>query len=395
MPTVLTGSPVGSTIVGPTIDDSVILSNTRIIDMNPVIQQLEPDAAPLTTMLQKMTRKPAYSQKVEWIEDELLPRLTTILTTYNTVITTIVVAAGAGQYFRNRDLIQNAASGENMLVTGVATDTLTVVRGVGSVVGTAGTAGDQLLRLGNASHEGAYLGDIKVVKKVAQYNYCQIQRNPFGVSETLAASRLYGGSEPEAEAKKKMIEHKRDMENTMFFGRRNLDTTSLSGAVAGITGGLIDYLPTPLDINGTLTSALFETFLQGGFRYGSRRKVFFCSPVIATALSGFALSKLAPPSPNIDTWGVSLSSYQSAQGDQVLIAVKRDWLDFSITLKQYGGWGFLVDMDNVQMRMLRSTVLKPNRQRPDEDSNKQEILTEWAMEINLPSAHRAMKGVTG
>jgi hypothetical protein len=395
MPTVLTGAPAGSSLVGPTIDDSVILQNTRIIDMNPVIQQLEPDAAPLTTMLQKMTRKPAFSQKVEWIEDELLPRLTANVGGSTNVATTITVTAGTGQYFRGRDLVQVATTGENLLVTSVATDTLTVVRGVGSVVGTAITAGDQMIRLGNASHEGAYLGEIKVVKKVAQYNYCQIQRNPFGVSETLAASRLYGGSEPEAEAKKKMIEHKRDMENTMFFGRRNLDTTSLAGAVAGITGGLIDYITASTNIGGALTSALFETFLQNGFRYGSRRKVFFCSPVIASALSGFALSKLAPPSPNIDTWGVSLSSYQSAQGDQVLIAVKRDWLDFSTTLVQYGGWGFLVDMDNVQMRPLRSTVLKPNRQRPDEDSNKQEILTEWAMEINLPAAHRIMKGVTG
>jgi hypothetical protein len=138
-----------------------------------------------------------------------------------------------------------------------------------------------------------------------------------------------------------------------------------------------------------------ETFLQNAFRYGSRKKIFFCSPVIAAALSGFAMSRLAPPSPDINHWGVAMSSYQSAQGDQVSIVVKRDWLDFSTTLVQYGGWGFLVDMDNVQMRPLRSTVLKPNRQRPDEDSNKQEYLTEWALEVNLPAAHRIMKGVTG
>lgn len=390
MPTVLTGNATYNTI-----DDSVILSNRRVIDMNPVIQQLEPDAAPLTTMLQKVSRKPAFSQKVEWIEDELLPRLTANVGGSTNVATSITVTAGTGQYFRNRDLVQVATTGENMLVTAVATDTLTVVRGQGSVTGTAITAGDQMIRIGNASVEGDTLGTIKMVKQVAQFNYCQIQRNPFGVTETLAASRLYGGGEPEYEAKRKMIEHKRDLENTMFFGRRNLDTTSVAGSVAGMTGGLIDYVTASTNIGGTLTTALMETFLQNAFRYGSRRKVFFCAPVIAGALANFALGKLAPPSPSVNTWGVSLSTYQSSQGDMIQVVVKRDWLDFSTASTQYGGWGFLVDMDNVQMRPLRGTVLKPNRQRPDEDSNKQEILTEWALEVNLPASHRIMKGVTG
>ena len=386
MPTVLTG----------VVDDNVLLQNQRVVDMNPVIQQLENDVTPLTTMLMKLSSKSAYSQKVEWLEDELLPRLTLNTGGATNVATSITVTAGTGQYFRARDLVQVARTGETMLVTAVATDTLTVVRGYGSVVGAAINAGDDMIRVGNTAVEGATIGTLKQTKKVAQFNYCQIQRNPFGVTNTLAASRLYGGSEPENEAKKKMIEHKRDIENTLFFGRRNLDTTTVPGSVAGVCGGLIDYIAGNIsNIGGNLTQINFETFLRTGFRYGSRKKVLFCSPLIASALSSFPLGAVKPTELNPNNWGVSLGNYTSAQGDSVMIAVKRDWLDFSTASTQYGGYAFLVDMENVQLRPLRSTVLKPNRQAPDEDSNKQEILTEYSFEINLQLTHAILKGVTG
>src|SRR5580765_1187500 len=384
-------------VIGNVLDDNLILQNQRIVDMNPVIQQLENDVTPLTTMLLKLPSKKAQSQKVEWIEDELLPRLTLSTTAYLAGDTAIPVTAGTGQYFRKRDIVQNARTGENMLITAfAAADTLTVVRGYGSVIGTAGAIGDDMVRLGNVALEGDPLGDIRMTKKVAQYNICQIQRNPFGVTETLAASALYGGSEPEQEAKKKLIEHKRDIEQTIFFGRRNLDTTTVANSVAGACGGLIDFATANVtNIGGVLTQALMEAFLIKSFRYGSRKKVFFCSPVIASALSQHPSSRLAVNATDVDQWGISLQRYQSSQGDMITIAVKRDWYDFSTATNQYGGWGFLVDMDNVQLRPLRTSVLKPHRQANDRDANIQEYLAEYTLEVNLPRSHAVMKGVTG
>ena len=49
MPTILTG----------VVDDADILSNQRVVDMSPTIAQLEPDEAPLTTMLQKVGSRAA------------------------------------------------------------------------------------------------------------------------------------------------------------------------------------------------------------------------------------------------------------------------------------------------------------------------------------------------
>ena len=384
MPTILTG----------VVDDADILSNQRVVDMSPTIAQLEPDEAPLTTMLQKVGSRAAYSQKVEWLSDELVPRLTTLAASATSADTAITVATGTGTYFRPGDVVKIATTGENCSVSAVSANTIYVTRAIGGVTALSAASGGDLVKVGNAAAEGATLGTLIQTKKVANYNYAQIQRDPWGFTNTLVASKLYGGPEPANEAKKKLIEHKRQLENTMFFGVRDLNTSG--SAPIGYCGGLFQYVTSNITTSvGTLTESVFEAFLRKAFRYGSQNKVFFCSPLVLSALSSFAQSKLAPPSPSITEYGVSLSTYQSAQGAKVQIAVKRDWYDFQSTSGQYGGIGVMVDMDDVTMRPLRNTVLKPDRQANDEDSVKQEYLTEWSMEIGNEKKHAIISGITG
>ena len=47
------------------------------------------------------------------------------------------------------------------------------------------------------------------------------------------------------------------------------------------------------------------------------------------------------------------------------------------------------------MRPLRKTVLLPDRQAPDEDSVKQEYLTEYSMQVGTEQNHAILRGVTG
>jgi hypothetical protein len=55
---------------------------------------------------------------------------------------------------------------------------------------------------------------------------------------------------------------------------------------------------------------------------------------------------------------------------------------------------FLVDMDNVKWRPLRDTRYIQNRQAPDEDSTKNEYLTEGCLEVDLEKSHALISGVT-
>jgi hypothetical protein len=384
MPTMLTG----------VVDDADILSNQRVVDMSPTIAQLEPDEAPLTTMLQKIGKRAAFSQKVEWLSDELVPRLTTLSASAASDLTAIAVATGTGTYFRAGDVVRIASTGENCSVSAVSANTVYVTRALGGVTALSAASGVDLIKVGNAAAEGATLGTLIQTKKVANYNYAQIQRDPWGFTNTLVASKLYGGPEPANEAKKKLIEHKRQLENSLFWGVRDLNTSG--SAPIGYVGGIFQYVTSNItSVGGNLTESVMETFLRTAFRYGSQNKVMFVSPLVASAMSSFAQGKLALPSVDTNKYGVSLGQYQSASGAVIQIMIKRDWLDFQAASNQYGGIGVVVDMDDVTMRPLRDTVLKPDRQANDEDSVKQEYLTEWSFELGQEKKHAIIRGITG
>jgi hypothetical protein len=378
------------------VDDQDILQNQRVIDMDEDIALLDPEVSQFFTITNQVSSKPAFSSKVEWLEDQLDPRLTSGSGAHNNSVTTINVATGEGAYVRAGDLIRNARTGEAFRVTSVATDALTVVRAVGRVAAAAMNNGDQFLIVGNAALQGATLGTRKVTKKVAQYNYEQIQRNPYGFTNTLAASKLYGGAEPMKERKKKLVVHKRAIEYTMFWGARSLNTSG--NEPQGFAGGLFEFNTTNVfDAAGALSKTLLDTYLRTLLQHGhGDSKVLFVSPLVAQAISAFLRDAYEPADTRQRLYGAKVDGWISgAYGYRVPVIVKRDWNDFSSSSTQYGGWAFLVDISNVTYRPLRATKLLPNRQANDADEVSEEYLTEYSLEIQQEKTHGVIVGVTG
>ena len=146
-----------------------------------VIAMLDPDTSQFTTMLMKLSTGSAFSSKVEWLEDQLFPRLAVVdVAGYASSgsNTAVPVTTGTGAYFRANDVLRNARTGECMVVVSISGDNVTCTRGNGSAGYAAGLSGDQLLIIGNASAQGSSLGTRLITKRVAQYNYTMIQRQP-------------------------------------------------------------------------------------------------------------------------------------------------------------------------------------------------------------------------
>lgn len=377
------------------IDDQDILQNERVIDMDPVIAMLDPDTSQFMTMLMRVARTAAESTKAEWLEDELFPRLSSVASGGASNGASIVVATGEGAYFRANDILRNARTGVAIRVLSVSTDTLTVSNAIGRVSFAAHAAADQLLIVGNSSAQGATLGTRKVTKRVAQYNYTQIVRNPYGFTRSLMASKLYGGPEPMKERKKKAVEHKRAIEYTLFWGTRNLD---VSGSEPnGQTGGLFEFVTTNVkNAAGSLTKALLDTYMRDFLQHGDQNGVLFVSPVVSQAISGFLRDAWQPTSVETRLWGAKVDGFISgAYGFKVPVVVKRDWNDFSTASGQYGGWAFYVNMDGVQLQTLRNTELLRDRQANDADSYDEEYLTEFTIKVKHERKHGIITGVTG
>ncbi len=385
-----------STITGVE-SDFTILSNERVIDMDDVISMLDPDTSQFTTMLMKVAKGTAFSSKVEWLEDQLFPRLATVdVAGYadGTANVAVPVTTGQGAYFRANDVLRNARTGECLIVVSISVDNVTVSRANGRVTHAAGLSGDQLLIIGNSSAQGASLGTRLITKRVAQYNYTLIQRQPYGFTRTLMASKLYGGPEPNKERKKKGVEHKRAIEYTLFWGSRSLNTSG--SQPQGTAGGLFEFVTTNVkNAAGSLTKTLLDSYMKDFLQHGTENVVLFASPIVSLAISGFLRDAWQPVTVDTRLWGAKVDGFISgAYGFRVPVVVKRDWNDFSTSSTQYGGWAFLVDMDNVEYDSLRDTALLQDRQANDADTYDEEYLTEFSVKVKQEQTHGIICGCT-
>src|SRR3990167_3173519 len=270
------------TTAGPT-------SNQLKIDMRDAIAMLDPEEAQFTTLLMKLPEEKAKSFKVEWLDDQLLPRLSALSAS---------VGPGPG----------------------------------GLVVTAAG--GAELVIVGHAASQGSRSPLRVITKTAANYNYTQIQRHTFGFTETAEATAFYGGSLVARERRKKGTEHKRALEHTNFFGAREYITTPRA-----ICGGLLEFVTTAIrDASGAFDKGELQDNLRTDLQKGNKnRKALFASPIVGMVLSEFLQDNWVRSDPKLRYFGVKVDYVISAAfGGEGPVFVKREFGDFSTASTQFG-----------------------------------------------------------
>lgn len=372
-------------------DTNTVLAARRVVDMSKNIALLEPDAAPLTVLLKNINSQKAINPKFEWLEAELGARWDAVNNGagYDNAATDIVVDNDA--YFSVGDIVKVPRTGECLIVTAItaATHTLTVIRGYGETAAAAIVDNDPLQIIGNANQEGAGKRAYKSTSETSVYNYTQIFKTTVSITGTLDASQLYGGKDRNWQRKIKGIEHLVDIERAFLFGERKEDTTGTHPKRT--TRGLLKFLTQNIvDAGGVMTEWEFETFCQGIFRYGSKKKLLLASPTVVSVINTFAKNKLNMV-PRDKTYGISIMQYLSAHG--TLLIAKHNLLEGAV----YGGYGIAIDPEYVTYRFLdgRDTKLRTDIHANDTDGFEDEYLTEAGLECKQPKAHGILKGVTG
>src|SRR4029434_1693024 len=100
-----------------------------------------------TTMLMQLGSNQAVREQINWLEDQLFPRLSATTGAITNVATSITVTTGQGAYFRPRDIVRVALTGEAFRVDSIAGDVLTVTRGIGLIIVTVGAGISHLERM--------------------------------------------------------------------------------------------------------------------------------------------------------------------------------------------------------------------------------------------------------
>src|SRR5574337_263499 len=102
-----------ATITSGVVDTEAVLSDEKVVDMELQFRLLDPDTSQFMTILNKLPSKVATREKVNWLEDQLFPNLTTLSATIaSATAASISVATGTGTYFRVGDLARVVSTGE-------------------------------------------------------------------------------------------------------------------------------------------------------------------------------------------------------------------------------------------------------------------------------------------
>lgn len=209
----------------------------RVGDFSSAILQINPTGTALMLALSSgMGKQSAQDTIFTWYEDSHQAGRSA---TVSGGTTTSVVVADGSQYVPGQVLLVEE-TGEILHVTGVATNTLTVTRGIGGTTVTSINGSMHVQSIGNA-HEEASERPVAVTQLgTARTNLTQIFRNAWAVSGTTKAVKYRTGSKVAHNKAMCAMYHAEDIERAFIWGRKHQG--SLNGKPFRLSDGIVSQL---------------------------------------------------------------------------------------------------------------------------------------------------------
>ena len=362
-------------------------------DVSDLIGIISPYETPLLNALGEPMRE-ATSTHHEWLEDELLPNKDAVNDNTFTdpdVDTEFVVDHGSR--FRVGDQIQIEGAGELMLVTGVDTNTLTVIRGYAGTIA-EDLADNQVINiLGNAALEGADKPSARFTNRIRCGNYTQIFTAAVEVSGTdVAASQLGLADEMDYQKQERLRELIRDLENTVINGGRPASNPEGSGSVRRSMKGVIQHLTTNVFHTGDIGFPAGADLDEAKINYVLRQIWENSSGnVDLIVVGGFQKRKINSFCADSRAYGANdttftdmISIYESDFGVCRIITTR--WMPQDAVL--------LLDSSRVNVLPLagRSFCFKPLASSGDYECG--ELIGEYTLELRNEAAHGLIRDLT-
>ena len=382
-----------------------------IVNVENRIFLLEPNQHPLVTLMTNvgkvwdgkawkgsaLMKRSTGNPEFGWFEDYYGGRYAKVSGTCTSATDQAPTVTGAGTnsgyIFTAGDVVKNARTGECIVIGTVAATTIQLhVRGFGSSSAAAMVDGDGLYIIGNVNEEGGGARNVNTTRAAKVTNYTQIFRTTIAVTATEDQADLYGGSDMTYQRAKKGTEHCLDIERAFWFGQKKYDVTGTMGKPRRATGGILEFIEQGgsyiQDQNGLLTRPDFNTFLREAFTYGNTTKTLFAGGTVIQSINEFAAGQLVTKSLDT-TYGVEISQYVTAFG-------KINIVHNPLFVNDYGGYGFLLDMDCFKYVSMnnRDTKLKTNIQAADADGIMDEYISEVGLQRMQAPRCALIKGVT-
>lgn len=351
--------------------------------------------APLTALLSKTKSQKLDDPEYSWWEEELnLVRVQVNYTTgFSTTDTTITVDGSDAKELVAGDVLMKEAAlttsyAHELVVVSSITNTTTMVIQRGQAGTTATSMADDIYftKIGNVFEEGSTSPASATRNPSKLYNYAQIFKTAFRITETAKLTRARTGPALANDKKRKMFDHSVALELSFLFGKR-YETVGANNQPLHFTGGMLYMLSQYASsrINAFTTTPTESTLLDAVYPIwdydtdaGDQRICF--------AGNGFlnSLNKLAKSSSStrinfngtITLYGMKLAQWEFPQGT---LYVRTHPL-FNVHTR-FTNDAFVFDPSTMIYRHLRDTKSMNNIQANDADEEKGQWLTEAGLEF--------------
>lgn len=301
---------------------------------------------------------------------------------------TIDVTTGQGDSLQAGDSLYNPDGGEVMLISGVATDVLTISRGQGNSTASTLVDGDNLLVGPSIHEEGTGQVGGKSSEPDIKTNYCQTSKVAIEISGRLLETEITGGKELARIMRDAGSALMNRRETAYFFG-------ALSASNPTSTGGMQSYLSTNVtNVGGVLTEAVLNTQIKTIMTKNQGKQssmVNFTGDLIRDAIDGFARDSIRY-TPKDEVYGVAVGRIRNSHGELAMVSHSLLKIDPNVAGRMYS-----VNMDLLKRVEFanRGWVLQKNIQTPGVDGLKHGWLTDFGFWMASEKQHGLLYGVTG
>ena len=273
-------------------------------------------AAPMLALSSGMKSADATDVVVTWFEEAHISGRTVSTAAYDADDTPIVLA-DASSYPPGSTLLVEA-TGELLLVTAVAGNSVSVVRGLaGTTAGNIANGGG-IQRIGNAVEEGSQRPVAIASQGYPKINYCQIFRNAWSITGTAKAVRFYTGGKDAKNRQDCAAFHAEDIERSLIWGRMVHGVQN--GAPFRLMDGLNAQIKTINAAAGATTSMddldlFFQKVFSKNIKGAPNERIAYCGNKALAIFNSIArLESTTFISPGEEMFGLNISKWLTPYG---------------------------------------------------------------------------------
>jgi len=281
---------------------------------------VDPDDIPLTNRL-KSKAPTINAVKHEWLEDSLVPTSDQLNEALDSSETGVDV--DNGDRFKAGYVIK--VDSEQMRVTSVASNTLTVTRAYAGTSAAAHNDDTAVQIVGYAVTDGADPAAFSTTNRVSKFNYHQVFQEAVTVSELEEWAQNYGVADKYSyEVMKQLKKLAIIKEKALFSGQRYEDSTNGTR----IAGGLDYFITTNVtNVAGALSISAINTMLKTCFLAGGKPTLIVCGPAQKLVLDYLiTTSQIQYPRPSTgESIGQTVDTFKSSFGNLTVLMDR--WCD--------------------------------------------------------------------